>query len=105
VFDIQIQFFENPPLPTRKILAVVDKGGIKDIMRKFMPFAMGMQVSCGVHAEMLEEGAVWHDRKVSGSFLPSSQGSAALCSSFVNATYREVRLIPHDFARLASECF
>jgi len=105
VFDIQIQFFENPSLSTWKILAVVDKGGIKDVIRKFMSFAMGMQVSCDVHAEMLEEGAVWHDRKVSGYFLPSFQSSAALRSSLVNATYREVRLIPHDFARLASECF
>jgi hypothetical protein len=31
--------------------------------------------------------------------------SAALRSSFVIAAYHEVRLIPRDFARLASECF
>ena len=31
--------------------------------------------------------------------------SASLCSSFVIATYGKVRLIPHDFARLASGCF
>jgi len=31
--------------------------------------------------------------------------SAALRSSLVIATYCEVRLIPHDFARLAAECF
>jgi len=31
--------------------------------------------------------------------------SAALRSSLVIATHCEVRLIPHDFARLAAECF
>jgi hypothetical protein len=31
--------------------------------------------------------------------------STALRSSLVIATYREVRLIPHDVARLVSECF
>jgi hypothetical protein len=31
--------------------------------------------------------------------------SAALRSSFVFAAYDKVRLIPHDFARLASERF
>ncbi|MBM4309347.1 MAG: response regulator [Deltaproteobacteria bacterium] len=31
--------------------------------------------------------------------------SAALCSSFVTAAYGKVRLIPHDFARLASGHF
>jgi len=29
----------------------------------------------------------------------------SLRSSFVIAAYHEVRLIPRDFARLASECF
>jgi hypothetical protein len=31
--------------------------------------------------------------------------SAALRSSLVIAAYHKVRLIPHDFARLAYECF
>jgi hypothetical protein len=31
--------------------------------------------------------------------------SALLRLSFVIATYGKVRLIPNDFARLASECF
>jgi hypothetical protein len=31
--------------------------------------------------------------------------SAALRSSFVTAAYEKARLIPHDFARLASEHF
>jgi hypothetical protein len=31
--------------------------------------------------------------------------SAALRSPFITAAYEKVRLILHDFARLASECF
>ena len=41
------------------------------------------------------------------TLIPACAGtaSAALRSSLVIAMYREVRLIPRDFARLASECF
>jgi len=43
----------------------------------------------------------------SKTLIPACAGtaSAALRSSLVIATYREVRLIPPDFARLAAECF
>ena len=43
MFDIEIQFLKNPPLSTRKSMAVVDKGGKNDIIRYYKPFEMGMQ--------------------------------------------------------------
>jgi len=67
MFDIQIQFFKNPPLSKRKSLAVVDKGGRNDVIREFKPFEMGMQVSCGVYPEMPEERVVWEDPEVCGA--------------------------------------
>jgi hypothetical protein len=48
-------------------LTVVDKGGGKDVIREFKPFAMGMQVSCSVYPERAEERGVWEDPEVFGA--------------------------------------
>ena len=67
MFYIHVQFFKNPPLSTRKSLAVVDKGGRNDVIGEFKPFERGMQVSCSVHFEMPEERIVWEDTEVFGA--------------------------------------
>ena len=48
-------------------MAVVGKGGGRNVIRKFKPFERGMQVSCGIYPKMLEEGVVWEDTEVSGA--------------------------------------
>jgi hypothetical protein len=54
-------------LSAGKDFVVVDEGERNDVIEKFKPLKMGMQVSCGVYPKMLEKGFVWKDIKVSGT--------------------------------------